>query len=322
LKKIFGVLLAFAVTGMVFAGGGSEGAANYPEKPVQCIIPYAPGGGSDVLTRAIMKDIKMKQPLVAVNIEGGAGLVGANQALDAKPDGYTILAHNPLDLIGFDLGGLSDVKLWAEFETVAMVVADYDVVNTNKASGWKTIEDVVAFVKANPGQKVKWGVSGARSVNMANTQRIARDLGIFDNITFVPYDGGAGTRKALMGDEVRLETATASETKALAASGDTIPLLVMSEKRIKPLPNTPTTVEKGIKVAIAKWRGYFAPKGTPKAALEYLEKALKEVVANSEFVNTVENKLNFTANFVGGADAKAQIAKWREEIAPGFKDLK
>jgi tripartite-type tricarboxylate transporter receptor subunit TctC len=322
MKKLLTILLAFTVSGMLYAGGSAEGSANFPEKPVQCIIPYAPGGGSDVLTRAIMKVIKMTQPLVAVNIEGGAGLVGANQAYDAKADGYTILAHNPVDLIGFDLGGLSDEPLWKDLETVAMVVADYNVISTNKFSGWKTIEDMVAWTKANPGQKVKWAVSGARSVNMADTQRVARALGIFDNVTFVPYDGGAGTRKALLGDEVRLETTTASEIKALVASGDNVPLLVISDKRVKSQPNLPSTKEKGIDVTTVKWRGYYAPKGTPKAALAYLENALKEVATNPEFVNTVENNLNFTANFVDGATAAAQIAKWTEELRPFFKDLK
>jgi tripartite-type tricarboxylate transporter receptor subunit TctC len=321
MKKLLIVLLVFAVSGMLYAGGGGE-SAGFPEKPVQCIIPYAPGGGSDVLTRAIMKDIKMAQPLVAVNIEGGAGLVGANQAYDTKADGYTILAHNPVDLIGFDLGGLSDVPLWKDLETVAMIVADYNVISTNKFSGWKTIEDVVAWTKANPGQKIKWAVSGARSVNMADTQRIARELGIFDSVTFVPYDGGAGTRKALLGDEVRLETTTASEIKAVVASGDNIPLLVVSDKRAKSQPNVPSTLEKGINVTTVKWRGYYAPKGTPKAALAYLENALKEVATSPEFVKTVEGNLNFTANFVDGATAAAQIAKWTEELRPFFKNLK
>ncbi|MDR1315554.1 MAG: tripartite tricarboxylate transporter substrate binding protein [Spirochaetales bacterium] len=321
MRKLFAVLLALAVSGALYATGSSEGAA-FPEKPVQCIIPYAPGGGSDVLTRAIMKDIKMAQPLVAVNIEGGAGLVGANQAYDSKADGYTILAHNPVDLIGFDLGGLSDAPLWKDLETVAMVVADYNVISTNKFSGWKTIEDLVAWTKANPGQKVKWAVSGARSVNMADTQRIARDLGIFDSITFVPYDGGAGTRKALLGDEARLETTTASEIQAVVASGDNVPLLIVSDKRAKSYPNIPSTLEKGINVTTIKWRGYYAPKGTPKAVLAYLENALKTVATSPEFVNTVENNLSFTANFVDGATAAAQIAKWAEELRPFFANLK
>jgi tripartite-type tricarboxylate transporter receptor subunit TctC len=321
MRKLFTVLLVLAVSGALYATGGSESAA-FPVKPVQCIIPYAPGGGSDVLTRAIMKDIKMAQPLVAVNIEGGAGLVGANQAYDSKADGYTILAHNPVDLIGFDLGGLSDDPLWRDLETVAMVVADYNVISTNKFSGWKTVEDLVAWTKANPGQKVKWAVSGARSVNMADTQRIARDLGIFDSITFVPYDGGAGTRKALLGDEARLETTTASEIQAVVASGDNVPLLIVSDKRAKSYPDIPSTLEKGINVTTIKWRGYYAPKGTPKEVLAYLENALKEVATSPEFVNMVENNLSFTANFVDGATAAAQIAKWAEELRPFFENLK
>jgi tripartite-type tricarboxylate transporter receptor subunit TctC len=322
MKRISAILLPLVLVAVLLSGCGSRGSAQFPDKPIQCIIPYAPGGGSDVLTRTIMKAIKMTQPLVAVNIEGGAGLVGANQVAGAKPDGYTIVAHNPADLIGFDLGGLSDTPLWEELEAIAIVVADHNILSTNKFSGWKTIEDVLSWIKANPRQKIKWAVSGARSVNMADSQRVARALGIFDNITFVPYDGGAGTRKALMGDEVRLETTSASEIKSLVASGDNIPLLVVNDTRIKSLPGVPSTLEKGIAVATAKWRGYYAPKGTPQAALSYLENALREVTTDPDFIDVVENNLNFTVNFVDGAAATRQIDIWVEELRPFFQDMK
>ena len=270
MKKVFAVLLALVVAGTLFAAGGGQsggGAPSYPTRPIQCIIPYPPGGGSDVLTRAIMKDIKMAQPLVAINVEGGAGLVGAQQAYDSRPDGYTILAHNPVDVMGFDLSGLTDIALWRELETVAMVVTDYNVICTNRNSGWRSLEDAVAWIKANPNERVRWGVSGQRSINMVDSHRVARALGIFDNIVFVPFDGGAGTRRALLSDEVRIETTTVSEIVAVAAAGDNVPLLVIGPQRAKSQPNVPCTVEKGINVTTIKWRGYYAPKGTPKPVL-------------------------------------------------------
>ncbi|MDR1862361.1 MAG: tripartite tricarboxylate transporter substrate binding protein [Treponema sp.] len=331
MKRILCLVLTAAVlSAAVFAGGqqGSEGGDKFPAKPVTCIIPYAPGGGSDVLTRGVMKYIKLPngQPLVGRNIEGAGGYTGAIQAYNSAPDGYTILTHNPMDLLAYDLSGQDALPLWSQAECIAIVVADYNLVTTNKTAasqnGWKTIEDVVAWVKAHPGQKLKWGMVGAQTVNMVDSQRVARALGIFDSITFVPYDGGANTRTAALANEIQLETCTAAEIPGVVASGDNIPLLVINDTRIKSFPAVPSTVEKGIKIATAKWRGYFAPKGTPAPVMQVLSAAFKQVTDDPEFVSNTENNLKFDVRYVEGQAAKAQMQKWHDELKPFFDEFK
>jgi tripartite-type tricarboxylate transporter receptor subunit TctC len=330
MKKIIGIFLTLTlVSASLFAGGGSQqgGGAAYPTKPVTCIIPYAPGGGSDTLTRAVMKSIKLPngQPLVAVNTEGAAGYTGAVRTYNSAPDGYTIMTHNTMDLLAYFESGQDSIPIVTEAETIALVVSDYNVVCTNKtaatANGWKTIEDVVAWVKAHPSQKLRWGTVGAQTVNMVDTMRIARALGIYDNIVFVPYDGGANSRTAALANEIQLETCTASEIPGVVASGDNIPLMVVNGTRIASQPNVPTTVEKGVNVTTAKPRGYFAPKGTSKEALQTLSAALKAVCDDPEFKTTIA-KLGFDVNYVDGPAAAAQAKAWIAELQPFFDEFK
>ena len=325
-KLISTMLVATLAATAVYAGGGKE--SGYPSKPVTCIIPYAPGGGSDTLTRAVMKAIKLPngQPLVGVNTEGAAGYTGAVRTFNSPADGYTIMTHNPADVLSYALSGQDSIPLYSQLEPIALVVSDYNLVTTNKtaaaANGWKSIEDVVAWVKANPDKKIRWGTVGQKTINMIDTKRIAQALGIAANVVFVPYDGGANSRTAALANEIQLETCTASEIPAVVASGDNIPLLVVNATRIKSYPNVPTTVEKGIKVSTAKPRGYFAPKGTAPAALAALSKALKDVSDDPEFKKLMEVSLKFDVNYVDGPVAKKQMADWFAELKPYYDALK
>jgi len=320
MKKLALIVLAIVLSSSLFAAGATEKAVvKFPSEPIQCIIPYSPGGGSDILTRAIMQYIEMDQPLVAVNIEGAGGMIGAMEAYHSKNTGYKILAHNPMDVVSYTLSGQTDIALWSEFETICFVVDDFNVVSTNKQSGWKTLEEMVAYAKANPG-KIKWGVTGSQTVNMADTVRIVDGLGLTGLITLVPYDGGAASKTALMGNHIQVETNSSSDIRSSVKSGDTIPLMSVSSERPKALPNVPTTLEKGIQVTTSKPRGYYAPKGTPQEAIDYIANAIKKVVANPEFVKTVEG-LGLQANFVDGKAGHDKVAAWVTELTPFFKKL-
>ena len=143
-----------------------------PTQDIQCIVPFAPGGGSDLLTRKIIEYVNIGVNLVAVNVEGGAGLVGAEQAASEEADGYTILAHNPMNLISQGLTGTSDV--WQRLEPLAFVVDDWTVLYTSKDTGWTSMDDFVNYAKEHP-TEVKWGFTSA-PVTTADSYRIQEKL--------------------------------------------------------------------------------------------------------------------------------------------------
>jgi tripartite-type tricarboxylate transporter receptor subunit TctC len=236
------------------------------------------------------------------------------------------MTHNPADLLAYALSGQDTMPLYRNLETVALVVSDYNLVCTNKTvatkNGWKTIEDVVAWVKANPNEKLRWGTVGEKTINMIDTKRIAQALGIANNVVFVPYDGGSNSRTASLANEIQLETCTASEIPGVVASGDNIPLLVVNAERIRSYPNVPSTVEKGIQVSTAKPRGYFAPKGTDPAALKVLAAALKAVSEDPDFIALMQDNLKFDVNYVDGAEAKQTMEAWFNELKPYYDGIK
>ena len=328
MRKFYILVLALAfAAGTVFAGGKQD-APSYPTKPITCIVPYAPGGGSDTLVRSVMKAIKLpnNQSMVAVNVDGAGGYTGAVRAYNSAPDGYTIMTHNSMDLMSYYQSGQDTIPIINECTTIALAVTDYFVISTNKIASaeykWKTIEDVVAWCKANPAKKLRWGISGsAQGDNMINSIRVTRALGIYDSFTYVPYDSGATVRTAGMSNEVQISGNTAAELPGVVASGDNIPLIVVNDKRIKSLPNTPCTVEKGMNITTTKPRGFFGPKGMNPEHVKVISDALKTVCDNPEFQDSMA-KLGFDVVFRDSAASKKLADDMLKELKPYFDEFK
>ncbi|MDD4363196.1 MAG: tripartite tricarboxylate transporter substrate-binding protein, partial [Atribacterota bacterium] len=185
MKKYLVILSLIMI--MVFSFASMSMAA-YPERPIRSIVPFNPGGGTDLLTRTIEKYLDLDgQPLVPVYIPGASGQIGAMELYRETPDGYTILGHNTDNLIGQYLSGGTDIKLWEEFEFICNMVLDNNVVITHPGTGWTSWEDVAEFAKANPG-KVSWGTEGLRTAAVAAIMTL-NDVYGFD-FQIVPYDGG------------------------------------------------------------------------------------------------------------------------------------
>lgn len=294
-------------------------ADGYPDHPVQIVIPYPPGGGSDILTRAIMQYAQFPETFVAINIEGASGMIGALQAYHSTNDGYTILAHNAMDVASYSLNGTSDVELWSEMEHICDVVADYNVISTNKQSGWTSIEQVVEYAKAHPGE-IKWGCTGSRNVNYATTMLVVEELGLTGLVTIVPYDNGPASKTALMGNHIQMETNSCADIRSSIESGDTIPLMVCNDTEVAALPDVPSTLEKGVNVTFAKPRGYYAPKGTSQEQLDLIAATFELVCKNEDFQKKIA-ELGLEVKFVNGKDAKERVSAWVADLKPVFVEM-
>lgn len=329
MKKFFSwiLVMSFAViiASTMFTGCQRE-AASFPSRPITCIVPFGVGGGSDVLVRAVMGSINLPngRPMVAVNVEGAVGFVGGMQAFNSAADGYTIFTHNPSSLLTFYHSGQDPIPIFREATTIALLLDDYLVLSTNRTAatefGWETIDDVVEWARANPDQRIRAGVAGAMNMNMITLRRIARDLGIFDSFIFAPYDGGTAVRVANMQNEVQLALITVSEMAGVVASGDFIPLLVVNDARIGVLPDTPTTLEKGLEVINTLPRGFFGPRGMNPEHVRIIADALRVVANDPGFRETMEN-LGFDVVFRDSADAEELIRRKNIDLTPHFQEL-
>lgn len=282
-----------------------------PEKEIQCIVPFAPGGGSDILTRLLMEHMNLPKPMVAINVEGSAGLIGAEQAAKASADGYTILAHNPMNLIAQGLTGTND--LWSKLTLLSFIVDDWEVVCTNKESGWETVDDLIEAAQKEPG-KLKWGVTGS-GITLADSMRAMEGLGI--DCQLVPYDGGSETRAALLGGHIQIELSTSSDVRSYVESGDVVPLFVIANERC-PFLDVPTLLEMGIDVTSGAPRAYFGPPNLDEEIVNFYAKQFYEVCNNEEFIKACED-LGFVVSYVDPEEGRARMEEWFEANEPIFE---
>lgn len=311
------MLVSVAGCGSASSNGGS--ASDYPKKDVQIIIPYAPGGGSDNLVRGTMEFLDLGATVVAVNVEGASGYIGALQGFNSKNDGYTIMTHNEMDLVSYSMSGQAEVDLYKDLEYICDVVTDYNLLCTSPDTGWTTAQDFIDACKANPG-KYTVGCTGSNNVNYGTTMELLKAMGVYDLVTIVPYDGGAASETALQGGHIQAEVNSLADTSSYIAAGSNVPLMVCNDERIEAHPDLPCTVENGFDVTYSKPRGFFAPKGTDEAVLSYLSEQLKGVCEKPEFVEKMAN-LGFTVSYVDGPQAKERTLAWAESLAPVFEEM-
>jgi tripartite-type tricarboxylate transporter receptor subunit TctC len=265
----------------------------------------------------MLKYMDSKQPMQLINVEGEGGM---NRASSAPPDGYHILVHNSLDLVSFTLSGQSGIPLWSELEPICFVVWDYSMIGTNKHTGWKTIEDVAVYAKAHPGE-IRWSTIGSQTVDMIDTLIVLEKLGIKEYVTIVPFESCTAAKVALIEDRVQVSISSISNFRSVIASKDCVPLVVLSEKISTIMPNVPTAVEENIKemqsLSFSTLLGFFAPKGTSPAHIEYLTGILKLTLENPTFKAAMEN-LGFQVEFVDRETGRRAMTKMSVDMKPLF----
>lgn len=305
MRRSFGVVLLVGVLGgMALAG--------YPEKPVEIVAWASPGGGSDVMCRTFAKALEsvgFPQPLYVVNKPGGAGAVGMTYVQGKPADGYTILGvtnnliFTPLTTPGFQYS-------FRDFEPIVMFGYDpkYIVVAAN--SRFQTIEDLVNYAKAHPGE-VKVGTFGPGSDDHVVGMLLAQVAGVEFN--FIPFDSGGEILAALLGGHIDAQVAELSEVKGQLDAGAVRILAVATAERVKTLPDVPTLKEKGWDVVLPKFRGFMVKKGTPAEIVQIIiEWAVKAV--QSEVFQAYLEAQHLEPALVTGADFTKLLADYEAAV--------
>lgn len=304
-----GLLLAILVCSTVAM------AAEYPIRPIKVIVPYGAGGGTDVMVRAVAQYIGIGQPMVVINIAGASSGIGTMEAYNSKPDGYTLLAHMPEALLPYSISGTFPVStVWKELEPVAAVVRDYSILTTRKDAPFKSLNDVLAYAKANPA-KLKWGSTGVGGSNHVDFVQIFDILGL--EVNYVPYDSASKSRPALLGGHIDVLYSQISEIYSSIEAGEVVPLAVTARERSKFLPEVPTFSEFGVDIESAQHRGFFAPPKTPEPIIMKLQDAMKAVTSKEDFRSLVEDKLRYERYFMSSDD----IRKYMNDRAPVVEAL-
>ena len=266
-------------------------AQDYPSRPITIVNPFPPGGAVDVVGRPFAAALEplIKQPVVVETKSGAAGAVGAQFAANARPDGYTLLAHLP-SISGFasvdTLFGRTPKFTRADFIPIARLTEGPMVFVVNDQQPYKSMKDFVDDAKANP-NKVIFSSSGLYGALHLPTALLIKAAGI--QLRHLPTAGGGPALTAVLGNNAQALTTSVAAANAQIKAGKVRALAAFSPKRIASLPDVPTLKELGYDVEFSIWCGLFAPKGTPEAVITRLREETKKVVASEQFKTAIAN---------------------------------
>ena len=270
-------LLAVIGISTVFAQG------NYPNKPMRWIVPYAPGGGTDVIARPISIKLGevLGQPIVYDNRGGGGGLIAGEFVAKSAPDGYTLLVGSgnthTFPTLLFEKVPYDPVK---DYQPITNFVDVPNVLVAIPSFGPKTIQELVAYGKANPG-KINWASSGNGAGGHLALVLFAHEAGI--KVIHVPYKGAGPAVTALLGGESDLLFANTGVFMSHIKAGKLRPIGVSALTRLPLFPDVPTLDESGFaKFESATYYGLMAPAATPKAIITRLHAELAKIILSAE----------------------------------------
>ena len=257
----------------------SVDAAEYPNRTIKMIIPFAPGGGSDTLGRVLAEKMgnELGASVIVENKPGASSIIGTDAVAKAAPDGYTLLltnsaiTSNPTFFkLPFDTQSLSAITKVAN--APQLLVA-------NPAAPFKNLKELLAYAKANPG-KVTIGTAGAGQISHLAAELLEKSSGT--EMTMVHYKGSGGALADLLGGQINMSFGTAPGLMQFIRSGKVIPIAVSSGQRMSALPNVPSIAEVLPGYDINNWFGIFAPPQTPKPIVDRIYQAVNKALASPE----------------------------------------
>jgi putative tricarboxylic transport membrane protein len=295
-------------------------ASGFPARAISFIVPYAAGGGSDILIRSLDKiatDLKViPQNFTISNVAGGSGFTGKQQAVSKPADGYTLTIGDDSSVFG-QLLGQAPMK-YTEFTYIARLVSDPNMVVVRNESPFKTLKDLLDAAKAKP-KSVSIGGTGignADNVQLANIEKISGT-----SFTYVSFDSGGQVMTNLLGDKINAAMANPSEAYEQMRAGKVRALGITTDKRISDLPDVLTLKEQGVNYVVAQFRGVAGPKGIPADVVAYLEEAFKRVAKSDAWKNDYLTKYQQVDGYMGSAEFTAFMDTFYKEQEQAFKDL-
>ena len=318
----FGLLLCSSlITAPLLAQTNSSAIKNYPDKPIRLVIPYPPGGATDVIGRIMAQELSksLNQQVVPDNRAGDSGNIGADMVAKSPADGYTLLmgaltshsinANLDKDKIRYNLE-----KDFTPVDVVGVVPLVFVV---NPSVPVKNIKEFIAYAKANPG-KLTFASSGAGAPQRLAMEMFRYQLGL--DLLHVPYKGSGPAMTDLVGGQVLTMSETVPAALQFIQAGQLRPLAVTTAKRISQLPDVPTVTEAtGLpNFDVVSMFGILAPAGTPKSIIDKLSGDIKIILQRPE----VQERMlaaGVYVNYLSPADSSKRISR---EMAMWSKVIK
>lgn len=312
--------LLFATASIAFGlmAACAAQAQAWPSKPVTLIVPFPPGGSTDLIARTLAPSLQAKLggSFIIENKAGATGTVGGGLVKRAAPDGYTIFVSSlgPFVIAPHLIKSMPYDPL-KDFDYITVAVQAPNVLAVPANSPHKTVADVIAFHKANPG-KMTFASSGNGSSDHLTAELFWQTTGTSGS--HIPYKGGAPAMADLLGGQVDATFMNINTGLPNIKGGKLRALAITSAKRSPLLPEVPTLKEIGVDgVDVQQWYAFFAPAKTPKAVIEQLNKALNQVLNDKEIIKRIEDHgadVETSTPEQLGALVKSELVKWRAVV--------
>ena len=295
------LLALLASTCLAVAAPAVNAQSDYPNKPIKLIVPFPPGGTSDVMGRMVAEELAkaLKQPVLVENVGGAGGVIGTERGAKSAPDGYTLVqtgvgqsavAHGLNAKLGYDS--------MRDFIHISQVHSGPNLLVVHPDTPFKTFKELIDFGNANPG-KLSYGYTFAASGHMAmellkqtvsECTKGAKDCkGLF--MVGIPYRGGGPMMSDMLGGQIQLMFINQDVALQHVKAGKLRALAVSSLQRNPLYPDVPTVAESGYPGFQAlSWSGLSAPKGTPQAIVDKLEAAMKQAMAQPAIKQRMESQ--------------------------------
>lgn len=288
-----------------FTAPATAQPVDYPNRPIELVVPFQPGGGTDALARAFAEAArKQVQPgIVIVNKPGASGAIGWSEVIHAKPDGYK-LALVTVELTTLPHMGLAKFT-HEDFALIARLNADQAAITVKADAPYNTIEEFLAAARKTPGE-MKVGNAGNGSIWHLAAAALEDKTGTQYN--HVPFQGAGPAVQALMGGHIDAVAVSPAEVGTYVASGKLKTLAVMADSRVKGFEKVPTLKERNIDLVIGTWRGLAAPKNTPPEVMAWLRNMTAKT-ANEPALREAMDKLNLGYSYADDAAFRAAMAR-------------
>lgn len=281
----------------------------FPEKAMNLIIPYAPGGSSDLSARPVAEFIgeTLGKPVVVINRPGAGGSIAAAEVAKSKADGYTLLngSNGNLEILPYtkDIGyEVTDFKPVARTVTAGLTVA------VSKDSPFETLQDLIDYAKENPG-KLKCGTPGTAGLHHLTLEAF-KDAADID-IVHVPFEGANLAMAGLLGGHIDMTTSTTVEVSGHYESGE-MKILATSQAsstdRLEKMPDVPSFTELGLDIMLGTWYGILAPKDTPDEVVNIISAEIKKAMEDPKVIKACES-LTLTPDYLSPEELEAQMKK-------------
>ena len=273
-------LIAFLLLPVVSAGIAQ---ADHPERIIKIVVPFAPGGGTDVVARTLAQEMTkdIGATIIIENKPGAGTIIGTQAVATSEPDGYTLLMGTFANAVNPSLNAKLPYDAHKDFAAVALIARSFNVVVVNPSSPIKSIADLIAAAKAEP-DKLSYGTYGTgTSAHLAGElfKHMAKV-----NLTTVPYKGAAPAITDLIGGQIQVMFTTVASAASLVEAGQLRAIAVTSAERSPAFPQLPTVSEAGVPgYAAEAWYGLYAPARTPPAIIDRLNKSAAKAVQSEAF---------------------------------------